>query len=122
MSIEEYLAALDAKLREIAGLVSASTMQREMDSNAKIGFVHGSVTFVDGSRFEFAEQLPTERKKFRLNYMDAANRLIARWDSAPHHKKLCTFPFHQHTPKGVAAHKATTTLEVLDEITKMVKV
>jgi hypothetical protein len=48
--------------------------------------------------------------------MDAEDRLVIRWDSAPHHKELGTFPFHRHTTKGVEACEAMTLLEALTEI------
>jgi Family of unknown function (DUF6516) len=120
MSIDDYLAGLDAKLKDIAALISSSTVQREIDANAEIGFITGQIIFGDGSRLEFTEQLPTDRRKFRLHYMDSSGTLIARWDSAPHHKEIDSFPFHKHTPQQIEAHGATTTLDVLEEISRMV--
>lgn len=122
MTAAEYLAALDDKLADIAGLVAASSIQRELNSNIGIGWLKGQITFVDDSRFEFTEQLPTERRKFRLHYMDSANHLIVRWDSAPHHKQLQTFPFHKHTPQTIETHEAITVLQALDQIIQMLKV
>lgn len=121
MTIEEYLAKLDAKLQEIAPVIISSSTQREVDANLGVGFIKGRITFVDGSTLEFSEQLPVERTKFRFHYMDARNNLIVRWDSAPHHRNLRTFPFHLHTPQGVEEHPAITLLEVLDEIETMIK-
>jgi Family of unknown function (DUF6516) len=121
MNVDEYLDVLDAKLREISAFVTASAIHREIDVNTNIGFLKGQITFVDGSRFEFSEQLPTERTKFRLHYMDASGNLITRWDSAPHYKELPTFPFHRHTSKGVQAHDPVTTLDALEKIVKMLK-
>jgi hypothetical protein len=122
MKADEYLETLDAKLKQIAGLISASAIHREVDTNTGIGLLKGQITFVDGSRFEFMEQLPTERTKFRLHYMSSSAELLVRWDSAPHHKELNTFPFHKHTAKGVEAHAPMTMLEGLDEIAKVLKV
>ncbi len=121
MSVETYLAALDSKLHELEGLVTAMSVQREIDVNLGWGFIQGRITFADGSTLEFSEQLPTERKKFRLHYRDAQNDLIMRWDSAPHHKTLSTFPFHKHTPHGIEAHPAITLIEALDEIVAIIK-
>ena len=118
MSIDDYLAALDTKMEEIAPLVSASSIQREIDSNIGIGWLKGQITFIDGSRFEFTEQLPTERRKFRLQYMDSANQLIVRWDSAPHHKQVSTFPYHKHTPQTVLAHEPIPVFQALEQIAK----
>jgi len=36
MSIQEYLARLDAKLQELAGVIVDSSIQREMDANGGI--------------------------------------------------------------------------------------
>jgi hypothetical protein len=51
MNIETYLAALDAKLREVEGLVVSTSIQREIDANLGMGFIKGS--------------MPPERKGFR---------------------------------------------------------
>jgi hypothetical protein len=121
MTVEEYLAKLDTKLQKIAPIVISSSIQREIDTNLGIGFIKGRIAFVDGSTLAFSEQLPVERSKFRFHYMDAENNLIARWNSAPHHRDLRTFPFHLHTPQGMEEHPAITLLEVLDEIGTMIE-
>ena len=43
--------------------------------------------------------------------MDPANQLIARWDSAPHHREVATFPYHKHTPLGVEPCGPITAVE-----------
>ena len=121
MTIQEYLAKLDAQLQEMAPIIISSSIQRETDANLGMGFIKGRLTFVNGSTLAFSEQLPVERSKFRFHYMDAENSLIVRWDSAPHHRDLRTFPFHLHTPQGVEEHPAITLLEVLDEIGAMIE-
>jgi hypothetical protein len=122
MNASRYLATLDARIRALQGIITSWSIQREMDVNLGIGFIEGSIAFADGSRLEFSEQLPTARQRFRLHYMDAQDGLIVRWDSAPHHKSLGTFPFHKHTPTGIEEHGAITLLEALDEVVKIVKV
>jgi len=121
MTIAEYLAKLDTKLQEMADVILSSSIQREVDANLGIGFIKGRITFLNGSTLDFSEQLPVERTKFRFHYMDAENNLITRWDSAPHHRHLGTFPFHLHTPQGVEAHPAITLLEVLDKVKAMIE-
>jgi hypothetical protein len=121
MNISEYLGALEVRLRELGELVISKSIESEVDTNLEIGFIMGYVAFVDGSRLEFIEQLPTERRKFRLHYMDAQGSLIVRWDSAPHHRALATFPFHKHTPEAVVEHDAITLIEAQEEITHMLR-
>lgn len=121
MNANRYLAAVDARLRALRGVVTAWSIQREMDENLGIGFIQGYMTFIDSSRLEFSEQLPTTRQRYRIHYMDKQSQLIVRWDSAPHHKDLTTFPFHKHTPMGLEEHGAITLLTALDEVLKLVK-
>ncbi|MBI5602904.1 MAG: hypothetical protein HY879_06080 [Deltaproteobacteria bacterium] len=122
MTIEFYLAALHEKLREIEGLVLSRTIQQEIDGTLGIGYIKGQIVFIDGSKLEFSEQLPTDRSKFRFHYMDAQKNLIVRWDSAPHHMELSTFPFHKHTQEGTEEHPGTTLLNILAEIEKAILV
>jgi len=119
MNLAQYLAALDARLQELDALIAASSIDRHFDSNLEIGFVKGQITFVDGSCLDFSEQIPTTRRKFRLHYMDAQDALILRWDSAPHHKDLSTFPFHRHTPDAIEPHGPMTLLEALGHISEI---
>jgi hypothetical protein len=121
MSLWDYLAQLDARIRTLSAIIVNSSIQQDIDANLELGFIKGRIAFLDGSVLEFAEQLPTDRLKFRFHYMDGRNDLICRWDSAPHHRHLSTFPFHQHTPQGVQEHPAITLLEVLAEIETMIE-
>lgn len=116
MNIAEYLAAVDAKLYALEGIIVTCKIERRIDTHLCLGFIKGRIKFIDGSTLEFSEQLPVLRQKFRFHYMDAHNALIARWDSAPHHRTSQTFPFHQHTPQGIQDHSALTLLEALHVI------
>lgn len=122
MTPQEYLAALDARLRELAEVILASSVQREVDEAIGTGYIKGRITFLDGSVLEFSEQLPTERQRFRIHYMDAENDLVMRWDSAPHYRDLESFPFHKHTPSGIEAHPAITLLEALQQVVETLNI
>jgi len=116
MTVLGYIALLNKKLLDLAPLVVDSSIQQEIDTSLDMGFIKGRIVFLDGSVLEFSEQLPTTRRKYRFHHMKANNELILRWDSAPHHKTLITYPFHIHTPEGVEPHQALNLLEALDQI------
>jgi hypothetical protein len=120
VNIESYLTALYDKLRELEGLVITRSIQQEIDINLGIGFIKGQIGFIDGSRLDFSEQLPTDRRKYRFHYIDSQSELIVRWDSAPHHKELSTFPFHKHTTEGIEEHQGINLIDTLEEITKKI--
>ena len=52
--------------------------------------------------------------------MDEQNNLISRWDTAPHHRDLKTFPYHVHLPDGVKESMQVTLFDVLDKIEDIV--
>ncbi len=47
--------------------------------------------------------------------MDVNNRLIFRYDNAPHHRQVPTFPHHKHLPEEVVESSAPDIAAVLDE-------
>ena len=122
MNASRYLATLDARIRALQGIITSWSIQREMDVNLGIGFIEGSIAFCGWIAAGVFRAVADGTSRFRLHYMDAQDGLIVRWDSAPHHKSFGTFPFHKHTPSGIAEHGAITLLEALDEVVKIVKV
>jgi len=47
--------------------------------------------------------------------MDGHNELIVRWDNAPHHPSVDTFPHHIHNQKGIFSSQQPTLQQVLQE-------
>jgi hypothetical protein len=41
------------------------------------------------------------KKKYKYHYQDSKNNLIFRYDNAPHHKEISTFPHHKLLPDQV---------------------
>jgi hypothetical protein len=54
--------------------------------------------------------------KYRYQYMDEKQELIFRYDNAPHHVKIYTFPHHKHESDGIKACEEPTLFDVLLEI------
>jgi len=59
-----------------------------------------------------------EVTKYRCHWQDSNGRLIKRWDNAPHHPEVDTFPHHLHdeAENRVIGHSALTGLEALQRI------
>jgi hypothetical protein len=77
----------------------------------------GKLLFVDGSMLEFMEYLQEEnRLKYRFHLMDKEGTMILRYDNAPHHKDVSSFPHHKHLPGNVAESVDKGIMDVLDEI------
>ncbi len=88
------------------------------------GVIRGEVYLVDGSMLHLREFVDVERAPERLTYvyqyMDAAQRLVFRYDNTGHHRKhnLSTYPHHKHegSEDHVVASSAPDLPAVLAEI------
>ena len=56
------------------------------------------------------------KKKYKYHFRNSDNSLIFRYDNAPHHKKIETFPHHKHLPDKIIASDEPNLLQILSEI------
>jgi len=115
-----YFRSIEKRINELAWLIEQRSVVTEYDEDADVGLVGGHIHFKDGSVFHFKEILIGEKRHYRFHYMDEENNLISRWDTAPHHRELKTFPYHVHLPDGVKECESVTLIGVLDEIETVV--
>jgi hypothetical protein len=113
--IQSYFTRVRNKLKEISSLIKADTVTFEMVSS-DMGMLRGRVAFIDGSVLDFRELLSTSEHDYRFHWMDRSNKLIVRWDTAPHYKNLDTFPHHRHLSNGVSSFGEMDLIAVLDYI------
>ncbi|BES82865.1 toxin-antitoxin system TumE family protein [Pyrodictium abyssi] len=92
------------------------------------GLIRGVIVFLDGSRLRFLEYVSitggnAARLKYRYHYEDPDGRLVFRYDNAPHHPEVETFPHHKHLGDGrVVASIAPSIRSVLEEILDLIPV
>jgi hypothetical protein len=115
-----YFEKIKKRIAKLEWLIERESIDTEYDEDADIGIIGGSIVFKDGSVLYFKEILLAEKRQYRFHYMDEGNNLISRWDSAPHHKKLGTFPHHIHLPDGVKENKPVKLIDVLDKIESII--
>jgi hypothetical protein len=115
-----YFRKIKNRIEKLEWLTERVSIDTEYDEDADVGIIGGSITFKDGTIFHFKEVLLEENVHYRFHYMDNKNNLIFRWDTAPHHKGLKTFPYHVHLPDGVKESKQVTLIGVLDRIEDIV--
>jgi len=100
-------------LEEIKWLIKKKTVEFNLVSE-EMGIVKGKIVFVNNYALDFRELVSEEHTDYRFHFMNGNNRLIKRWDSAPHHKEITTFPFHLHTPESVLECNKVNLIEVID--------
>ncbi len=77
------------------------------------------VVWKDGSRL-FTREYSTDTKRvYSFHWQENNDRLLLRWDNAPHFPLLSTFPHHRHNADGtVSEHPPARFEEVIKEITQ----
>lgn len=100
MIIDDYFASLERSLIQsplVGSLEDPFTCLASDDYN---GLVRGRVFFWDGSYLDLYEVVSTElgypvRVSYAYTYLREGQRAF-RYDNAPHHPEIITYPHHKH--------------------------
>lgn len=123
MLIEEYFHDIEQAIIQSPVIIDT---QLVLDKRSLyIGFLEGTLTLLDGSILHFIEfvnvKVAVNRYKYSYHYQDAAETLIFRYDMAPHHRDVTTFPHHKHLASGQVVDTLPPSLsDVLEEVERMV--
>ncbi|MCG2738480.1 MAG: DUF6516 family protein [Candidatus Methanoperedenaceae archaeon] len=118
--LENFLADLKATL-------TASPLVKDIDIDDEFitsvsGFLDCTVVMIDGSTLYVTEYFTISGENIKRDkysyHLQKKGEFIIRWDNAPHHRELSTFPYHVHDKDGVYESKEITMDEVLEEISE----
>ena len=103
-------------------LVDSFKINREI-SGHNDGFIRVKCRLSDGSILEFAEYAQVVsgkiyRKTYGYHWQTRKGTLLKRWDNAPHHPEIATFPDHLHNGDAILESKPMTLAQVLTLIGK----
>lgn len=123
--IEAYLRQIDECLGASPAVSDVEILRRSIRDTEleKVLNYRYRVMLVDGGLVEMTERVLEARgtlevTRYRHHWQDSNGGLIKRWDNAPHHPEVDTFPHHLHdgAEDCVVSHPATHGLEVLQRI------
>jgi len=117
--IRRYFTRVRRKFQAFSWLITSESVAYEWVSE-DMGIIRGEVVFLDGTRLDFRELVTEQTIDYRFQYMDRNNVLITRWDTAPHHREIRTFPYHLHTLQGKSESEKMNIIKVLDRVAIMV--
>ena len=66
------------------------------------------------------KQISIEKISDEMLMMSKDNKMIMRWDTAPHHPKIPTHPYHVHDGPVVKSSPKMNIVKVIDEVSKIV--
>ncbi len=100
MTIDDYFAAMERGLRQHPQVSAIEESPVFLASDDYNGLIRCRVSFWDGSRLDLYEVVSTElgypvRVSYAYTYLRAGKRVF-RYDNAPHHPEIITFPHHKH--------------------------
>jgi hypothetical protein len=118
--IQRYLDNIEKVIGSHPAILS-STLQKQIGPDSKTIYLKGLITFVDLSVLElsifaisFSNRVVPD--KYRFQYMDKKSHIVFRYDNAPHHRELSTFPHHKHLIDKVVPSEMPALADILDEI------
>lgn len=102
MNARAYYLDLQGAIHAAPQVLSSDVLFEEIDVNEC--YVRGVLALVDGFELHIAEYVVTEphvtRPKYRYHLQTSSGELISRWDNAPHHPSVPTFPDQRHDKRG----------------------
>ena len=102
--IEDYFQRIEALIIS-AGIVRFFNITYDKRSTS-IGFIRGSIYFLDGSLLHLREfvdvEYDSERYMYAYHYQRSDGTLVFRYDNTPHFSHLPTLAHHKH--EGSEAH------------------
>jgi hypothetical protein len=115
--IESYFLNLEKTLAEFSNGCCVSITKKIY--NSKQGYINGSIIFENNDRLDFVEVVNTDSQnkiKYRYHYMNQNQEMVFRYDNAPHHSEIATFPHHKHEIEAIKPSIEPTLYDVLIEI------
>ena len=111
--IYDYFSKVQRKLEAIKWIIIEQSVNFDFVSD-EMGIITCKLVFIDNTILDFMELVSPKEAEYRFQHMNKDKDLICRWDSAPHHKEISTFPYHLHTKKGVKESKKVNFIDILD--------
>ncbi len=122
--ISTYFEQIQHDIQRSTWVIHEDVILRQIDTQE--GYLKGSLYLYDGFVLHAAECVKIqdgkpERVKYRYHLQDQNARFVARWDNAPHHEHIATYPFHRYCQDGEIIESSPMDIpQVLQELEKII--
>ena len=120
--LEMYIKEVQTALEE-SPIVLSSILATEVEPEIAAVKIKGTAFLIENYRLEFFEYLKSKKNKvshdkYRFQLLNQENIALFRWDNAPHHPEVQSFPNHKHNleKNEIALSKEMNMKIVLEEI------
>jgi len=116
--LSEHLSTVEAvvrKLKEVYVECYEEEILTKNRVNLRIRIRFKSGYLLELNEANMVEESAIIRLYYRYHFQDEKNRLVFRYDNAPHFPGFVNFPHHKHLPKKVTDTIASSILNVIKE-------
>jgi hypothetical protein len=117
MNFRDYYLIKESLLKKFSLITHFSVDFEEIEDYK--GHIKGKLEVMNGSTLYFFEFIEVQNNvpvlvKYKYQWQSPEGDLLKRWDNAPHHRELNTFPDHVHDSDGVHSSPAMNLESMLD--------
>ena len=94
-------------------------VQTQVDSTGDAYVLKARAELANGWSLHYWEHGTSKVRRYSFQVL-LGRRMVARWDNAPHHPEVKSFPHHKHTGRTIEASKEMTVELVLAELQAMI--
>ena len=80
-----------------------------------------AINLSDGSILHAREFFDSRERHYSYHLQNAEGAMLCRWDDAPHHKTIASFPHHRHEGETIHESAPMSLSQVLDFIAERFK-
>ena len=122
--IKKFISDIE-KIVGSSSIVLTSNIQKYYGPGDETVFLKGRITIIDSSTLEIAIFITESHgklmiDKYRLHYMNAAGKMLFRYDNAPHHPEIASHPHHKHTPERISSSNMPSIKDIFNEISAFI--
>jgi len=122
--IQRYVENIEKTVAS-SSIVLSSNVQKHFGPALETVYLKGHLLIIDSSILEIAIFATESRKtlfieKYRLNYMSSSGQMLFRYDNAPHHPEIDTYPHHKHTSDKIVPSTIRSLKDILNEISAII--
>jgi len=120
--ITQYFADFGNIINSLDFVINSDIQTRKI--NDFLGIIEGKLIFINGV-LDFLEVIKLTdnkifKKKYKYHFQKHNGEIIFRYDNAPHHQNIATYPHHKHIGLEITESIEPDIIQILIEIKSLI--